>query len=238
MYKFLFPASEDVPRESEITKSSSWLQHECPLMRAPYSLEKFLDLFSILDKEEKPKTGPKLSLLKSKSTQSNVDFQFNERPTQALINFIRVGSGHFEDQMLYVSSQLSSYLDEVNLIDSFKKNTRSMPMKCESLKSLNLNFPLVPDNHDYGLIFELIPVERIIDVFYGIMLEERILLVTKNISKMTKAIEGLFELVFPFSPLNYRVISNLPGDMHFFLNLPCPFVICCTDVVFLEIQKI
>lgn len=81
-------------------------------------------------------------------------------------------------------------------------------------------------------------MDKIIDIFYGILLEERILLVAKDIEKMTQAIEALFELVFPFSPLNYRVISNLPADMHVFLGLPCPFVILCTEKVFLEIQAV
>jgi len=59
-----------------------------------------------------------------------------------------------------------------------------------------------------------------------------------NVEKLTVAIEAIFELMFPFSPMNYRVISNLPVDMHVFLGLPCPFVIGCSTQVFQNIERI
>ena len=70
------------------------------------------------------------------------------------------------------------------------------------------------------MIFELIPIKVIVDIYYGVLLEERILLISEKVDILTVAIEAIFELLFPFSPINYRVISKIPADMHFFLGLP------------------
>lgn len=97
-------------------------------MKGSFSFENFLDLFGFLDKEEKP-DKLKVSLLKAKSTPSGGGLSINSREAPALINLLTVTEKNFKNQLLYVSSQLSSYLDESNIIDSFKRNTRSMPMK-------------------------------------------------------------------------------------------------------------
>lgn len=151
---------------------------------------------------------------------SNLDLDLKN----SLINLITIDQKLFKNHLMYVSAQFSSYLLAQNTGFNLKRNTRSMPMKYESINSLNLNFPLVPDNHNYSKIFECLNITALIDMFYGILLEERILLITDCIGEMTVAIEALFELVFPFNPIDYRIISSLPEDMHMLLGLPCPFV--------------
>jgi hypothetical protein len=174
---------------------------------------------------------------RSKSKMYKIDPSIALDLKNSLINLVTIDHKLFRNQLMYISAQFSSYLLAQSTGYNFKRNTRSMPMKYESINSLNLNFPLVPDNHNYSKIFECLHPTALIDIFYGILLEERMLLITDCIGQITVAIEALFELVFPFNPIDYRIISSLPEDMHLLLGLPCPFVTICTTEVFEVIKN-
>ena len=98
------------------------------MMKSPFSLEKFLDLLCAMEIEEKQEPT-KVPLMKAKTTFSNSGAGVEQKPNHALINLITMKNKNFKRQLLFTSSQLSSYLDEANFIGCFKRNTRSMPMK-------------------------------------------------------------------------------------------------------------
>lgn len=236
--EYLLNKTKATRTESDISKVITPMESDFPKMLRDFSLEKMLMLLLELQGEYN-QSDNLVKLLKSKSSCKPSDQPDDAGSGSALINFVTLDHKMFKDQLYYVSSNLSSYLtDSASRQSGYERNTRSMPMKWESLQNLNLNFPLIPDNHNYYKIFDLLSPDLIIHFFYGILLEERILVISENVAKFTAVIEAMFELIFPFNPINYRTISILPESMIDFLGLPCPFVIGCTHEVFKKIQKV
>lgn len=236
--EYLLNKSKSIRTESDISKPVTPTESDFPKMLRDFSLEKMLTLLLELQSDYS-QSDNLIKLLKSKSSWKPSDNPDDAGSGNALLNFVTLDHKMFKDQLFYVSSNLSSYLtDSITKHNGYERNTRSMPMKWESLQNLNLNFPLIPDNHNYYKIFDFLTPNVIIHFFYGILLEERILLISENVAKITAVIEAMFELIFPFNPINYRTISILPESMLDFLGLPWPFVIGCTHEVFRKIEKI
>jgi len=234
IYEYLFSKQKQVRTESDISSVVMGSSHHFPKTKNDFNLYRFLLLISDLendDIQEQP------LLQKSKSFKKSEVMIPEKKIRNSLINLIMFDQKPLDSQLLYISSSLASYLNENVKETSPKRNIRSMPMKYESLQHLNLNYPLVPDNHNYLEIFDFLSLGAIVDMFYGILLEERILVITDQADRFSKIVETIFELVFPFSPISYKTVSYLPEDMEELLGLPWPFVIGCTPEVFSKIQK-
>lgn len=157
------------------------------------------------------------------------DFEKNDlnkdASNRSLINLVIIEGRPFREQLLYFST--SSLLNINSPSDAIleKRNIRSMPMKNDTLENINLNFPLVPDNIDYSRILNNFSIPNIIDIFNGILLEEKILIVTDYLESFASIVESFNELLFPFNPNNYFTISFITDDMIDFLYAPVPYII-------------
>ena len=157
------------------------------------------------------------------------DFEKNDlnkdASNRSLINLVIIEGRPFREQLLYFST--SSLLNINSPSDAIleKRNIRSMPMKNDTLENINLNFPLVPDNIDYSRILNNFSIPNIVDIFNGILLEEKILIVTDYLESFASIVESFNELLFPFNPNNYFTISFITDDMIDFLYAPVPYII-------------
>jgi len=61
--------------------------------------------------------------------------------------------------------------------------------------------------------------------------------VLEQVDKFAAIIEALFELVFPFNPINYMTIPYISTEMIDFLYAPVPYIVGCNERVFKDIQK-
>jgi hypothetical protein len=181
---YLFSKSKQIRTESDINSSSK--ESDFPEMKNGCSLQKFLYLLADLEID----TAKNPVLLHKSNSLKKPEIDLPEMQIRSSLINLLTNDINFQTSLLYVSSDFTSSIENsLKSSNSYTRNIRSMPMKYESLQNLNLNFPLVPDNHNYKIMFETFSVEVILHLFYGVLLEERILLVTDHVHKLSAIIE-------------------------------------------------
>lgn len=182
---YLFSKEKETKTESDLDRSITPRYNDFPRMKKGWKLERLLKLLHDLD-DNNDQMDKMLKLIKAKSSNDNKEDIAPVSLENSLINLITQKYKPFKDQLLYVRSVVSN--DNSSEVASLGKTTaprnfRSMPMKYDTFHSLNLNLPLIPDNHNHIELLEF-STSIIIDIFYGIMLEERILIVSENLDKL------------------------------------------------------
>ena len=156
---------------------------------------------------------------------------------KSFINLVTIDGKPFKEQLLRISSNSFVNMDSSHELLEEKRNIKSMPMRIDSFQNIDLNYPLIPDNNDYSKILTYFSSSTIIDIFNGILLEEKILIVTDLIENFASIVESFNELLFPFNPNNYFTISFITEDMIDFLYAPVPYIIGWDSETFKSIQK-
>lgn len=87
------------------------------------------------------------------------------------------------------------------------------------------------DNTDMYSILSMVEIKHIIDLFYAILLEEKIVILCDDLRMPTLIAEALFSLLYPFKPMNYTIISIIAENMIDYLDAPIPYVIGCSQEV-------
>lgn len=233
--EFLFMRPKEIRTESDISKSVRPSTSDFPVMKKDFEFERYLNM--LLDLDSDNIDNENLKLLKTKSSTKSPILEPKDCLNSSMINLITMAHRPFRDQLLYISSNFTSYLINTPVRTGSFQNTRSMPMKYESLSSLNLNYPLIPDNHNYYRIFEILQPKHILDIFMGILMEERILVILEEVDEFSLVLEALFELLFPLNPVSYMTIPSLGEGMEVFLGSPCTFIFGCRPDIFEKLQK-
>lgn len=182
--RYLFSKNKQIRTESDINSASK--EFDFPEMKNGYSMQKFLHLLADLEID-----AVKTPVLLQKSISfKKPEIDLPEMQIRSSLINLLTNDIDFQTSLLYVSSDFTSSIeDSLKRSNAFNRNFRSMPMKYESLQNLNLNFPLVPDNHNYKIMFETFSIEMIMHLFYGVLLEERILVVTEHTHRLSAVIE-------------------------------------------------
>lgn len=96
-----------------------------------------------------------------------------------------------------------------------------MPISVILQRPKSTELPLL--DYPLRLLFEILGVECVAELFTCILLENQVLLVSEDFQKLTIIAECITSLLFPFEWCHvYAPI--LPTALHHFLDAPCPFV--------------
>ena len=117
-----------------------------------------------------------------------------------------------------INLDIKTFLSEDEIFE-FKNNNKKTEM---ILKENQINRS--PKSRiNYALLMTFFTVEEIFDIIRSIILEEPILFFSENIYNLTYTIEGLIQLIYPFS-YPYPVVAVLPEENFSLINVFYRFI--------------
>ena len=106
------------------------------------------------------------------------------------------------------------------------KNYSSMPIETKEHKLDNISYPIYPDGINYAsVIFNEISTEMMIVLFYSLLWEEKIIIVTERYEIISLLVEAIIQLAFPFDLSTYTIIGFIDEEMIDYIHAPLPYVI-------------
>ena len=106
------------------------------------------------------------------------------------------------------------------------KNYASMPIETKEHKFNDISYPIYPDGINYAsVIFNEITIEMMIVLFFSLMWEEKIIIVTERYEIISLLVEAIIKLSFPLDLSTYTIIGFIDEEMIDYIHAPLPYVI-------------
>ena len=93
----------------------------------------------------------------------------------------------------------------ISLKDGNENNWNSMPIDTKETRFQNVSYSLYPDNINYAsIILKDITWKMMINLYFAILCQEKIIIVTSLYAKTSLIIEAIFKLIHPLDTL-YKI---------------------------------
>lgn len=113
-----------------------------------------------------------------------------------------------------------------------------MPIETKEACLNDISYPLYPDNMNYAsVIFSEISIDLLITMYFAVLLQSKIVIVTKKIDKVALIIECVFKLLYPLDTSIYTTIGFISEGMQDFIGAPVPVIIGCHPSTFKSIPE-
>lgn len=134
----------------------------------------------------------------------------------------------------YIHKQEESEITD----DIRRKNWNSMPIDSKEYRLNNISYPLYPDGMNHALvIFKYASIQWFISLYFAVVLQQKIIIITKDVGRVTLILESVFKLVYPFDTSIYTTVSNVTEDMLEIVEAPFPVIIGCSPEVYKSIPS-
>jgi hypothetical protein len=113
-----------------------------------------------------------------------------------------------------------------------------MPIDIKELRLNSISYPLYPDSMNHALvIFKYIHIDCFISLYFAVLLQQKVIIVTKDVGRVTLILESIFKLMYPFDTSIYTTVSNVTKDMLEIAEAPFPVIIGCQPEVYSSIPS-
>jgi len=76
-----------------------------------------------------------------------------------------------------------------------------MPIETKESKLKSISFPLYPDHINHAeVVLDYLPRSCLTNLFYALLLQMKIIIITEDVGQVALIIESLFKLIYPFDP--------------------------------------
>ena len=120
----------------------------------------------------------------------------------------------------------------IYLKDGAGNNCNSMPIDSSETRFSSVSYSLYPDNINYAsIIMNEITWKMMINLYFAILCQEKIIIVTNFYERTSLIIEAIFKLMHPLDTIMYTTIGFISEDMVDFIHAPLPYIVgWSTDV--------
>lgn len=103
---------------------------------------------------------------------------------------------------------------------------------------MSISYPLYPDNINYAaVIFNEVSWKILITLYFTILWQEKIIIITSKFEKVSLIVETLFKLMYPLDTSIYKMISFISEEMVDFIQAPFPYIVGWSPSVFQTIKS-
>ena len=113
-----------------------------------------------------------------------------------------------------------------------------MPIDSKEERLNSISYPLYPDqiNHTV-IIYKYLPQNCLITLFFTILLQLKIVIITEKVGRVALIIESLFKLVYPFDTSWYTTMGDVRSGLTELAGAPFPIIIGWKPTLFNTISK-
>ena len=119
-----------------------------------------------------------------------------------------------------------------------RKNCNSMPIDSQESRFHSISYPIYPDNINYAsIIIREITWKILINLYFAILWQEKIIIITDMYERVSLIIEAIFKLMYPLDTSIYTTIGFISEDMADFIQAPLPFIVGWSSSVYKTIES-
>lgn len=102
----------------------------------------------------------------------------------------------------------------------------------------SISYPLYPDHINHTVVvYQYLPQNCLITIFFSILLQMKIVIVTERVGRVALIIESIFKLVYPYDTSSYTTVGDVRSGLSELAGAPFPVIIGCQPEIFNNIPK-
>ncbi|CAI2360587.1 unnamed protein product [Moneuplotes crassus] len=149
------------------------------------------------------------------------------------------GSDLNQGILLFLIREYENRFNNQKEVEDFRRsNCSSMPIESKESRLKSISFPLYPDNINHTIIvYNYVPRNCLVNLFFALLLQTKIIIVTEKVGRAALIIESLFKLIYPFDSSCYTTIGDVQEGLAELAGAPFPVIIGCSPSKFYSLPN-